>query len=312
MKGLELSEKFYNEYGKKMIEENFGDYADKIAVGLCGEGSECFGYDDEISRDHDFEPGFCLFITPESEREFGFKLERAYAKLPKEYMGFKRQINAPVGGNRHGVIVIGDFYRKFLGSPTAPTSNLEWLSIPSYSLASAVNGKVFRDDEGKFSAVREELKKGYPFDVKLKKLSAHLIMMAQAGQYNYARCIDHGETGAAQLSVFEFVKHAISAVYLLNGVYEPFYKWAYRGMRDLPLLSDLEMALSGLTELGNTKPEAREKIEIIEDIATFIIDEIKAQGITKATCNNLETHAYSVADGIKDGTLRNMHIMDGI
>ena len=34
MKGLELAEAYYNEYGKRMIEEEFPEYADRIAVGL--------------------------------------------------------------------------------------------------------------------------------------------------------------------------------------------------------------------------------------------------------------------------------------
>ena len=57
MKGLELAKAYYEEYGRPMIREKFPDYEGRIAVGLAGEGSECFGYDDEISRDHDFEAG---------------------------------------------------------------------------------------------------------------------------------------------------------------------------------------------------------------------------------------------------------------
>ena len=66
MKGLELAEKFYNEFGKKMIDENFSHIKEYLAIGLVGSGSECFGFDDEISHDHDFEPGFCLFLPDES------------------------------------------------------------------------------------------------------------------------------------------------------------------------------------------------------------------------------------------------------
>ena len=78
MNGLELSRAFYEEHGKPMLEEQFPQLLPLLAVGLFGSGSECFGYDDETSRDHDFEPGFCLFLPDESvvDRRTAFLLER--------------------------------------------------------------------------------------------------------------------------------------------------------------------------------------------------------------------------------------------
>ncbi len=312
MKGLELAFNYYNEFGKPMLESQFSSVLDKIAVGLVGEGSECFGYDDLTSTDHDFDMGFCIFITEKDYEDFGFKLERAYSKLPNEYMGFKRQIISPVGGNRHGVIVIEDFYKKFLGVSTIPQDKSWWFFVPSHALANASNGKVFMDNKGVFSGVREQLLKGYPEDVRLKKLASHLVLAGQSGQYNYARCISHGERGASSLAMCEFVKHILSAIYLLNNKYQPFYKWAFRSLRELPILSDCETALEGLLEYGNSKNEFQLKCEIVEDIASMIINELKRQNLTSATCNNLETHAYSVTDKITDISIRNMHVMDGI
>ncbi len=312
MKGLELSKRYYLEYGKPMIEQLFLEVSNSIAVGLAGEGSECLGFDDQISRDHDFEPGFCLWITAEDERKFGFKLERAYAKLPQEFMGIKRNPLSPVGGNRHGVITIEEFYTRFLGAPTPPDNVKRWLYTPSSSLLSACNGQVFKDELGVFSRIREALIVGYPADVRRKKIAGHLIFMAQAGQYNYARCIARGEKGAAQLAIFEFVKHTISTIYLLNNRYEPFYKWAYRGLRELDILGDISDALQTLTELDNGATNAQSKIEVIEDISLLIIEQLKKQGLTERTCNNLERHAYSVLNSITDGELRNMHIMEGV
>lgn len=312
MKGLELSKNFYLEYGKKMIEEQFYEYKDRIAVGLVGEGSECFGYDDDISKDHDFDAGFCLWLCDDDEREIGFKLERAYAKLPKEFMGIKRAVLSPAGGNRRGVMTTGNFYRKFLGAPNAPNSYERWLYTPSAMLAEACNGEVWIDNLGEFTHIREILLKGYPEDVRKKKIAAHAALAGQAGQYNFLRLIKRGETGAAQLAVFEFVKHAVSLIYLLNNRYEPFYKWVYKKMRELPLLSDAELSLTGLTELGNSAKEAEGKAEIIESVCEQLIAEIKKQGLSDASCNNLDTHAYSVTDKIQDNDLRNMHVMDGI
>ncbi len=311
MNGLELSRAFYLQYGKPMLQEQFSEVADRIAVGLAGEGSECLGFDDELSRDHDFDAGFCLWIREEDERAFGFRLERAYAKLPDEFMGVRRNKISPVGGNRHGVITIENFYTRFLGAPGAPESLERWLYTPSASLAAAVSGEVFCDKLGAFSAIRAQLLAGYPADIRRKKLAAHAVFMAQAGQYNYPRCLTRGEHGAAQLCVFEFVKHAISTIYLLNNIYEPFYKWAYRGMTRLPLLGQLGDALQYLTETENTPQTAATKQAVIEDIAALLIEEYKAQDLTKATCNDLEQHAYSITDGIRDAILRNLHIMEG-
>ncbi len=312
MQGLDIAKEFYFRHGRPMLEELFSEVIDRIAVGLVGEGSECLGFDDEISRDHDFEAGFCLWITEKDEQAFGFKLERAYAKLPKEFMGLRRSILSPVGGNRHGVITIESFYTRFLGAPTAPDSTEQWLYIPSASLASASNGEVFTDPLGKFSEVRNTLLLGYPEDIRRKKLAAHTVFMAQAGQYNYSRCVRRGETGAAQLAIFEFVKHMISVIYLLNNRYEPFYKWAYRGLAELPLLGNIGDSLQALTEIDNTQKNAELKQEVIEDITVLLIDAFRSQGLTEAICTDLEKHAYSILDGIRDTKLRNMHIMEGI
>ena len=65
MKGLEIAEKYYAECGLNMLKTEFPDLLPFLCVGLVGSGSECYGFDDEISTDHDFEPGFCIFIPGE-------------------------------------------------------------------------------------------------------------------------------------------------------------------------------------------------------------------------------------------------------
>ena len=311
MKGLDVAYNYYVEYGKPMLEKEFADQIDKIVVGLVGEGSECYGYDDLTSQDHDFDMGFCLFISQKDYDDFGFKLERAYSKLPKEYLGFKRKILSPVGGNRRGVIVIEDFYNKFLGASTIPNDINWWFYVPSHSLSTVTNGKIFSGNNQEFLQVRNALLNGYPKDVKLKKLAKALVLAGQSGQYNYSRCIAHGERASASLAICEFVKNYLSAVYLLNNTFEPFYKWAFRGLRDLPILSQTETALEGLLEYGNSEKESKIKIEIIEDLSRMLITELKKQNLSDATCNNLETHAYSVTDKIQSAEIRNMHVMEG-
>ena len=65
MKGLEIARAYYEQYGEPMLREKFPGLMPFVAAGLAGSGSECWGFDDEISRDHDFEPGFSLFLPGE-------------------------------------------------------------------------------------------------------------------------------------------------------------------------------------------------------------------------------------------------------
>lgn len=58
MKGMELSKAYFEEYGRPLIEQQLSQYKGYIAAGLVGEGSECFGFDDAFSTDHDFGPHF--------------------------------------------------------------------------------------------------------------------------------------------------------------------------------------------------------------------------------------------------------------
>ena len=306
MKGLELSEKFYYEYGEKMIKENFADVEKYLAVGLAGSGSECFGFDDEISQDHDFEPGFCIFIPDEIDSKTEFQLERAYAKLPKEFMGYTRSPLNPVGGNRHGVIKISRFFEEKTGSETADIPTVGWFCIAEQFPAEATNGKIFCDNLGMMTQLREKI--AYmPDDVRLKKLAGNILLMAQSGQYNYPRCIKRGETAAAQLAVGEFVNTALKVIFLLNKKYIPYYKWTFRALKDLEKLSDLYGDLEYLISSDNT--EAEKKQEIIEKISACVINELKAQELTKINSTNLEPHAYSVNDKIKDGEIRNLNIL---
>ena len=313
MKGIELSRAFFEEYGKPMLENDFAEILPLLAVGLIGSGSECFGFDDETSTDHDFEPGFCIFLPDEDviDRKTAFQLERAYAKLPKEFMGYKRAMLAPVGGARHGVLRTGEFFEEKIGSKTGELSAQEWLSVPEQALFEATNGELFFDNLGEVTKIRENLK-CFPEDIRLKKLAGNLLIMAQAGQYNFKRCIDHGESAAAQLAVFEFVKSAMQVIFLLNNSYQPYYKWSFRALRALPKLSLDAEIMEFLITSSNDGEMAEEKYYSIEGIAADVIDELAEQGITGAICGDLEKHAYSVNDKIADSEIRNMHVLAAI
>lgn len=311
MKGLELAKKFYEEFGEPMLTEQFGHILPFVAVGLVGSGSECYGYDDGISQDHDFEPAFCIFLPDETvvDRKTAFELERAYSKLPREFMGYKRSFVSAVGGNRHGVIRMADFFESKTGSSDGNLSAEQWLSLPDYALAETVNGEIFCDIYGEFTRIRKALS-CYPEDIRLKKLAGNLLLMGQAGQYNYKRCVDRNETAAAQLAMHEFVKSTINAVFLLNKKYAPYYKWSFRALRELSaeyaaFAEELEFLLSS----GNDEENFKKKSETVERVCLAVSLEMQQQNLTDAPGADMEWLAYAVNDLIKDSGIRNMNIL---
>ena len=313
MKGLELARSYYEAYGKPMLEEKFSHLLPKIAVGLVGSGSECFGYDDDLSQDHDFEPCFCLFLPGEEEisRRDAFLLERAYAKLPDTYLGYKRSPLSPVGGNRHGVILLEEFLQEKTGHPQGVLSVGDWFRIPEQTLAEVSNGALFHDGPGNFSAIRATLSY-LPEEVRLKKLAGHLLTMGQSGQYNYPRCIQRAETGAAQLAIFEFVKSAIHAIFLLNRVYLPYYKWQFRALRELPRLGDLAPMLEELISSSNDPQLAAQKEQSIRKICEALMRELRNQNLSDYPGDGIDGYAYAINDLIRDSNLRNLHILFGV
>ena len=307
MKGLDLAKKYFDEFGMPMLNERFSDIKHLLAAGLVGSGSECLGFDDDISHDHDFEPCFCLFIPEEIDDKTAFALERAYAKLPRSFMGYERSPLTPVGKQRHGVMKISDFYLQNAGTVDGELSIDDWFKIPEYALAEAVNGEVFFDQYGMFTSIRNRLST-MPRDVFLKKLAGDLITMSQSGQYNFYRCCSRGEHGAAQLSIYEFARSAMHSVFLFNGKYMPYYKWSFRAMRGLERFSELADPLEYMISTENTKENAELKHSMIEDIASLFVLELQDRGLTDGICNDLEKHAYSVNDRISDNDVRNRNI----
>ena len=314
MHGLELSRKYWESFGRNMLEQEFPMLKGQVAAGLCGSGSEILGFDDEVSQDHDFEPGFCLFLPGEDiiDRHDAFLLERSYARLPKEFAGFRRSRISPVGGSRHGVIRLSDFLMEKTGTPDGNLSLRQWLTVPEQNLLEVVSGEIWLDESGVFSGIRLRLSR-CPEDIRLRKLSGELLIMNQSGQYNYRRCLDHGETGAAMLAVNEFVQAALHVLHLLDRSYTPYYKWAFRSLRTH---GDNRNAQANRLEsllFGNAGEDALEDRELImADLCQEIAEELQDQRLTDASCCDLEQHAYSVQDHILDPEVRNLHILSGV
>lgn len=281
--GLELSKCYYETYGKAMLKEQFPEYADRVAAGLVGHGSECLGFDDMWSKDHDFGPGFCLWLTEKDYEKVGQKMQEAYEALPKAFMGYPARNTSKRGGGRVGVLSIPEFYEEFTG-------NGAWSEMEDEKLAMAVNGEMFDDPLGEFSAIREQLQNGMPFAVWKRRLANAVALTAQAGQYNYGRCKKRNDIVAANLALDEFVREGMRTVYLLNRRYMPYYKWAWRGLENLERLSELKPLFEQVLSSEG------ERESVVEEICARLLEELKRQNLTYGEETFLELHVERILE----------------
>lgn len=308
LKGLSLSWEYYISYGKTMIHEKFPEYEERIAVGLAGEGSDCLGFDDRLSMDHDFGPGFCMWLTDEVYEEIGEQLQQEYEKLPKYLHGISRQ-TTPQGAGRTGVRRIKEFYRTLTGWEEGPETVNEWLAVEDYQLSSATNGEIFKDVEGKFTAIRSRLQEGYPEGVWEVRLAEKLARAGQYGQCSYARMMSRGQTVAASMYLGQFAKYVLEVLFYLERKYPPYDKWLFKGAEKLQLLPEIPKKLEQIFELPPDPEVWRDaevwnglinrrdkKAVLIEEIAALIIQKLHSQGITDGSSSYLEAHGRELLE----------------
>ncbi|MCL5405836.1 MAG: DUF4037 domain-containing protein [Deltaproteobacteria bacterium] len=299
MKGLDLCEEYYLAYGSAMIKTKFPGLESRLAAGLVGEGSECFGFDDEISRDHDWGPGFCLWLDSEDYASVGPALDAEYQKLPKTIGNFNR-LYSRWGKSRVGVMEIGAFYRSFIGLDHAPESARQWFQIPEHLLAACTNGRIFNDQSGKFSAIREDLLSFFPEEVRLAKMVARCAAAAQSGQYNYPRMLKRNDPFAAQYAVIQFCSEIISLAFLLNRRFCPYYKWRHRAVRVLPVMGEYLYDHVRNLVLERNDPQ---KAELIENVSSAVIDALRRENLSGNASDFLLDHAVEMAEKISDPTI---------
>ena len=325
--GLKLARAYWQEFGKPLIAERYPEYQGRIAAGLVGHGSECYGFDDELSHDHHFGPGFCLWLTDEDYAAIGERLQADYESLPDTFMGFgpkSQTARAQGAGRRVGVFRIGDFFESITGYRQAPPADRphEWLMLDEPTLAAATNGEVFADPLGAFSKTRQGFKL-MPEDVRLSLISRRLGMIAQAGQYNLPRMLQRGDGAAAWCAINEFAEAVASLVFLINtpvsAGYMPYYKWRFAALRRLSRrmaarLPDACAQLEDVLRLASAAcfggvgfgeggkgaaPAAKQVVSIVESICAEIVAELGREGLTDSDETFLEWQRPYVEEHIE-------------
>ena len=299
IKGLELSKRYFYDIVLPEFEKHLSDILPLCAFGLVGEGSECFGYDDKISQDHDFGPSVCIWLRKDDYSKNKDRINKVLKTLPKTYLGFQELRESEWGSDRRGLLNIEDFFFKFLGSSNSPKTIAEWQKIPETALATATNGEIFLDNLGEFTKIHKELLNYYPEPIRQNKIVTRLMNISQHAQYNYTRCLKRNDLVAANQCLYLFVDEVIHLVFLLNRRYKIFYKWSNRALLDLKILGE------EIHKLLEDMVFAQNKIPYVRKICKVLAEEIRNQKLTNCGSEFLGDLGVDIQKNIDDEFFKN-------
>lgn len=234
MKGLDLSQAFFVECGRPVLERNFPELV--YTAGLLGYGSDVLGYDDEVSQDHMWGPRFYLFVRPE-DRGLADNIMEAFSReLPGSYRGYGVHFGSPdssgvrkpepLEGAVSPLIFIStfpEFLREYLGAEDVEAFTFaDWLCFSEHKLLAVTSGKLFHDGLG-IAGVREKLA-CYPREVR-QYLAAALWNAVAEEQAFVKRCGMVGDDMGSRIISARMAERLMRLMFLYSGIYAPYSKW---------------------------------------------------------------------------------------
>lgn len=303
VKGLEIDREYFENVGKPMLEEKYHKYLPDMTIGMIGEGSDCFGFDDRYSTDHDWGPGFYIWLEKDLYDEIGERLQKDYNELPSEYRGYRR-INTEHGRRRIGVVNVDDFCSYYLSETaydewknTGKISPDNMIGIPEYRLAAFCNGEIFnKRASGTLCSLRSYISEYYDKCTATKLLCQKLAEFGQNAQYNYPRMKKRGDNSVSMQLLHTGLRRAVQAAYILNRQFAPHDKWLMKGTEKFSILTDLPEMIERITleaakefVLSSSDNQASVSMKKQAEIQTETIEETSPGYLTDNLIEELAT-----------------------
>lgn len=302
IKGLELSESFFNENKALLFKKIPSNAIEYITIGLFGFGSECYGVDDEISEDHDFDQGFIILVEDSVPLTDFLKIKQTYDCLPKLYKRF-----CLLNQTKHGVHYMKE-YLNYLG-----VNDIKNISDESKALL--LNGKLFYQGfASTFANLRYDIRKNSNYDF-LIDLSLKALEINKYIPYNLKRSLDRGDLYTFKSLKNNLVNHLIEFYYIYHKMYLPhdklrlklmdnnsiIKKWIYY-ILDHDDISKLyeEISAKIIETLHNFNVIKRINTLYIEDYKEEITSFIKEWDIKRKLTNEIVEIEYKMFKSLKN------------
>lgn len=250
MPGLKLSEAYYHEAVKPILQRHFPDLPHSAA--LIGFGSDVIGFDNQQSTDHMWGPRLILFLSDPDHALWHEQVNQALRlNLPAQFRGYSTDFGAPdeigvrlrkesQGGpvdHLIEIVTMRDYFHRYLGvDPFAEIGMLDWLTFLEHKLLAVTSGGVFHDDLG-LAAVRSRFDY-YPKDIWLYLMAADWMKISQEEPF-IGRTGDVGDELGSRVLAARMVNTLMHLAFLMEKRYAPYSKWfgsAFQGLHCAPQL----------------------------------------------------------------------------
>lgn len=230
------SRRFFEQVVLPILEREFPEETAATAFGLFGYGSEAYGLDDELSRDHHWGLRIDGLMPEALFRSRGKAIaERVAAALPAAFEGIPLR-EGHVGGAGLALDSREGFLSRTIGLMHAPTAPAEWLGVPEEDIFHVINGEVWHDPSGEFTALRETFQTYYPEDVRRRRIAHWCRYFSGMGVYAMKRALLRGNEFYAATSFGKAIRWGVQLAFLLDRRYYPYDKWLMAYFERLPRL----------------------------------------------------------------------------
>jgi len=239
LRGAELARQFHADVVGPLLARAIPGL--RYAAGRLGSGSDVLGFDDVMSRDHDWGCRLTLLVDEPDHDVVPRVSQLLERELPDSYRGYP--VRFPLTWDRspsHNVEVatVARFATGRLGiDPTAGLSVLDWLILTGQSVLEVTAGPVFTDWTAGLARVRAALR-WYPPDVERYVLAAGWQRISQELPF-VGRIAGHGDEPGSRLLSARLAGDLMWLAFALCRQWPPYPKWRGRAFRALPIAAEL-------------------------------------------------------------------------
>ncbi len=274
---IDVSRQFFFEVLEPILERHFPEETRRTTFGVFGYGSEVLRLDDEYSADHHWGIRINALMPEEMFQQRNAEILRVVEReMPSTFRGHNLREGLS-GGKGLSLTSLEGYLRRTIGLTTVPETYAEWLSVPEEDIMHIINGEIWMDDTGQFTAIRQAFLNYYPEPVRLRRIAHWCRYFSGMGSYALKRAILRYNEWYASITFARALRLGTQLAFLLDKQYCPYDKWTMAFFVRLPRMAyPLTPIINEAVSLAT--PWAR-KLELLNQMADVIDQTLVDDGI---------------------------------